>query len=703
MNCVHSEDVYLECGCEADKIPYNQKCRSCSLGGKPSTDKSFCVCPANHYYDAENHDCKQCPDNSTTKDTGRKECFCDAGLIWNNNRCISCPKGQYSSSLSNICRWCPPNAKVDSLKSGCLCPGGLYWDSSTFHCRACLPNTYSKENTSTCNLCPQGSSSNSGSSYCKCPPGKYWDSDVCKTCSTGSYSYGNDTFCRKCPQGSISKAGADSCSCHSGLFWDVRAMTCGICMNGTYSEENSKSCIECPNNTYSYLGADHCICPPGRYWRNNSCYLCPSGTYSRKEGSLICIPCPKGSTSSPGSASCKCNSQELWDEYRGSCAPCPYNSYYDSDAKQCRQCLNVTISNGTTCLCPNGMYMSGSFLCEHIICDRNEYWNTKNKTCVSCPNNTISDGGQVTSCFPCTKGTRTSKTTGTCICDDENKVKKGDYCEWCPNNYFALNGSCVECPDNMYSPISVNYCSCPVGYYLLTNGTCAHCPDDQYSNHINSTSCSLCPNNSLSTGVSCQCKPGYTWENGKCKPCGVGFYSTFSGECARCPHFQTSRPASVFCSYCNVYQFWKADYTCENCSKGTVGDGIMCTQCPEGSVSIENFCISTGGNVSEASTLISTVEYLDIIVLGSIGTFIIIVIVLICVVCRLRRGNNLNMSLSSHSKSSNLVGNTAEGGMWFENKTFVGDDEPAHLPERPPANNYETAVNKAFTVDLEDM
>ena len=625
-------------------------------------------------------------------------------MTWDNNKCISCLEGQYSPPLNNTCIWCPPNAKVNSIRSGCLCSSGLHWNISTLLCEACLPNTYINHNT--CVSCPVGSTSGPGSSYCTCLPGMYWEVNACKACPAGSYSYGNKTFCMKCPEGATSKMGADRCACSSGLYWDARARGCGICVNGTYSEVNSTSCKECPNNTYSYLGADHCICPKGQYWRNNSCYLCPSGTYSRKEGSIICILCPKGSTSSPGSVSCKCNSQELWDEYRGSCAPCPYNSYYDSNTRQCRYCLNGTISNGKACLCPSGMYMSSNFSCEHILCNGGEYWDAEYSRCSSCPNNTISKGGQKTTCILCPDGTHASKDTNICICDNESKVKKGDYCDWCPNDYIVLNGSCIKCPDNMYSPISVNYCSCPVGHHLINNVTCAPCPVNQFSSHANSSSCSHCPNNSLSTGTSCQCKSGYKWENEECKPCKVGFYSSLSGECLQCPRFQTSTPASTFCYFCRGNQFWNSNYTCQNCSENTVGNGVTCLKCPHGFVSFGNLCVPNSESCASSPSTLSTTRYIEIITLGSIGGLIITVTVLIFIICQQQKRIKIKPVTLQHSSKIPSQESGPNEGITFQNKgtyTCSCTDEDEYTKYDTPKAYYDTVSDTATVTAITSL
>ncbi|KAI6239571.1 Sushi, von Willebrand factor type A, EGF and pentraxin domain-containing protein 1 [Aphelenchoides fujianensis] len=191
-------------------------------------------------------------------------------------------------------------------------------------------------------------------------------------------------------------------------------------------------------------------CARGTAFVNNSCVLCPAGSFQDKEGQLECRACPDG-------------------------------TFTNSEGSQSRsQCLAV---------CGNGMYSeSGLIPCE--LCPRHTYAGAPIaggfKQCEPCPENMFTANLGSTSQSQCKKPCREGHFSATGL----------EPCSPCPVNYFQSNlgqQRCIECPNNTIThetgrslETECRTLDC-TGVKCLNKGTCA------VENHQ----------------VVCECRPGF--------------------------------------------------------------------------------------------------------------------------------------------------------------------------------------------------
>ena len=137
-----------------DKCPANYygrptdytKCQACpehSTSPEGTTDKSGCKCNVGYYGDtgALNPECKKCPDNATTNQSGSMtigECLCKAGyygtLTDENSICMKCPANSTSTAGSKTIDDCQCNKGYYKNGASCeRCPsiGNVYGTTET--------------------------------------------------------------------------------------------------------------------------------------------------------------------------------------------------------------------------------------------------------------------------------------------------------------------------------------------------------------------------------------------------------------------------------------------------------------------------------------------------------------------------------------------------------------------------------------------
>ena len=222
-------------------------------------------------------------------------------------------------------------------------------------------------------------------------------------------------------------------------FWT--SCSYAITHNCKHGEDVFLSCIlSCPSGYYRESGS-------------NSCVRCPADTYS--EGiQTSCTDCPGSSTSDPGSSYCSCESGMFWNNT--GCNNCTEISVSQEGALQCIDCpLNVTMNNGLSCRCPEGMVWSwdGKIIESCKLCLPGTYKNEEGTSCITCPLGTTSGIGY--DHCTCTAGRFWNKTK----------------CESCAHS-VSQEGSlkCQECPLNSIPGSENIICICPEGQSWIWDG-----------------------------------------------------------------------------------------------------------------------------------------------------------------------------------------------------------------------------------------
>ncbi|XP_005107934.2 sushi, von Willebrand factor type A, EGF and pentraxin domain-containing protein 1 [Aplysia californica] len=136
--------------------------------------------------------------------------------------------------------------------------------------------------------------------------GKY---DMPNVGTTDNFSYGWATATFSCPAPTNFQPRSDyliCVGCGRGYFSESGQDSCSICPTGTYQPfEEADSCVPCPNNattkTQGATSEDSClaICHEGHHSKfgYQPCDPCPRGSYQGETMSTSCLPCPHGMSS----------------------------------------------------------------------------------------------------------------------------------------------------------------------------------------------------------------------------------------------------------------------------------------------------------------------------------------------------------------------------------------------------------------------
>eukprot|EP00961_Rhodomonas_salina_P037329 501695-Rhodomonas_salina.1 len=275
--------------------------------------------------------------------------------------------------------------------------------------------------------------------------------------------------------------------------------------------------------------------------------------------------------------------------------------------------------------CSSTCTVESGWICERgcgqvhddCVCDAGYGYDNAGR-CVPCEIGSYkSEVGQA-SCTVCPPGSTTLDTTSTsydeCTCGD-GFVVEDDGCldiDECASLVpCASNATCENTPGSFACNCEPGYGNtagglacrvCEPGSYRGSYGTgeCFLCAAGKFSNNygqVEQTDCLLCPENttSLAGSSSCDCAPGFFFENGKCVECPAGTYSAELGSllCLSCPEGSTSKARSASCICAAGYQ--DTGGLCVPCKSGTFNSepgSDVCTPCstdnpysPAGSVS----------------------------------------------------------------------------------------------------------------------
>lgn len=308
----------------------------------------------------------------------------------------------------------------------------------------------------------------------------------------------------------------------------------------------------------------------------------------------------------------------------GTCTQCS-NSFHLNSNKTCVSKCSTGVSNGSSCLCLPGLYMSSTscvpcrdancLTCDQILCQScvAGYYPLKD-SCTACMDNCHTCRTAFI-CDKCMLGY--SLSSGACIfnyiggttniqcpfgCAECTRYNNLPICKSLNDGFvFGFNSSIVQCSPlcKACSPNNASLCtSCYSG--KANSGTCISCSD------LNCQDCSI-------DAFSCaNCYSGFTVKLGKCVACanncvkcninGAGLcdsngcirgYTSLSGRnlCVKCPNG---------CSTCKSGDFT----TCLSCIEGSYLTSGVCMSCPSNcstcfstqvcSICFDGFTLSSG-------------------------------------------------------------------------------------------------------------
>ena len=399
------------------------ECTDCPTGSTAAPDRTYCICPADRYWDSDEGTCVSCPENAGTDGaTGKMsiaDCKCNEGYgrdrdpdVFHDNGCQLCltPSISLETSWGRVCGcrdgyYEDPDSPEDGCKSCGWGPGTdvTQWDPQ---CN-CRPG-YKRDATGACVKCPR---------------------NMFRSCVTSTGPHERD-LC----QNENDDSGEEVCiSCDTVADFSIT--------DGT-AKASSKDCI-CPPN--SEMGAaDEGHCPPD------------------------CGPkhLPK----------CTCAVGYVQNDITGRCAACPQDSYRDGADGKCTSCAthdsnmvtNASIAlSPDACLCKAGWWggwnPDGSALCEQCDVDSYKGRDANDLHCSACPKAASTYG-------------LTARTDITdCLCEpgyrrDPQAAYHDDVplCAPCPEGTFSASRdstSCTACPDNSGAAVATQAsCDCAEGY-----------------------------------------------------------------------------------------------------------------------------------------------------------------------------------------------------------------------------------------------
>ena len=412
-----------------------------------------CQCPTNNPK-WHNNTCKSCQafNNATPKWNGSRCVTCHAFNSstpkWNGSRCVTCHTFNSSTPKWNgsRCVACPPSSPTWN-GSSCVprvnqCPedwkylvgsscrpkctgifsGGRMTKWNGSNCVACpteRPNYYGNNNT--CRACPSHS--------------PVWHNKDCRRCYTANPrkpKWHNNT-CKSCPafnpstplwDGGLNRGFGDCRACRLQTpVWNSRERRCEGCPNSRPNwNSNTNTCVSrCPNSTR----------PPFHthtFWNRNTntCVTCPDDTPAWDKTTNTCKPCHD----IPGPL------LPVWNSFKRSCGPCPYNSrpIWSISQERCITCRDAfptkPYNSSGTCVasCPTSHpYIDSRNRCKacHLYF-RNPLkpvWNSSMRRCEACPYGTTWHYN--------------SNTGGRCVGTPLNPSP-------CSSNERWINGQCIN-------------------------------------------------------------------------------------------------------------------------------------------------------------------------------------------------------------------------------------------------------------------
>lgn len=420
---------------------------------------------------------------------------CGQNQVWTGTQC-SCANGFVS--VNGICyQMCATNAYW--FNNQCICIPGFTYSNSAGQC---------VQQSTSCGTNYVWSNGN-----CVCPSPFGVINNMCMTCPANSFvnSVGN-------------------CQCISGFSLSSLTLTC-VAQNNCWPNSTPNSLGQCVCNNGFFNQGNQCIpqtCPSGQVFNGIAC-VCPTGQFIDAITNQ-CTFCNNFGQAVQGNT-CVC-SPAFFPTSTG-CAPCPANSVYNSNTRQCACLTGFTPSNGqciSTPSCPSGAQWNPSTSsCQCTI----QGQNIINGTCAPCPANSQWNG---TAC-QCQGNLVLIGNTCTVACS-VGSTWNGTACV-CSSGYNLIGGQCVVCDPNSSYNTTQATCLCNSGFYgnwqrcFNCDSSCATCSGPA------NTQCTSCRGTSTlnsNGGCTTGCPSGqYVNPNNRCSPCIENCALCFSGDsCTTC-------------------------------------------------------------------------------------------------------------------------------------------------------------------------
>ncbi|CAG9324923.1 unnamed protein product [Blepharisma stoltei] len=587
----------------------------CICKGNQKISGSTCYCDSGYYFDGSNcvqcsslctscsdytGECLSCKDSTMTIDpANKKNCICIGDQILDGNNACTCTgtkqfNGAICSDCGTFCTTCNVNQNVCSVclgnrmepvsstvtcackgnqlvsASGCSCPAGSYFDSTT--CLACGTFcTACDDLTGKCNTCNSATMevSDSDSKSCKCKgtqvyssvlsscycPTGYFDGSTCQNCTT-LCSACDSTKCLTC-QGIanliVDPQNPTNCVCAAGYNWITATSSCEVCETGTYYDGNK--CASCTTNCASC------------YYGTGFCALCKNVRMTINVNDLMSCIC-KGNQKISGST-CYCDSGYYFDG--SNCVQCSSLCTSCSDyTGECLSCkgskMTIDPANKKNCICIGDQILDGNNACT---CSGTKQFN--GKECVDCGYFCSTCDVSGNACNTCIDSVRMEQVSSTLTCQCKgNQIANIGSCTCPSSNYFdssnceACGDLCAACDDSTGKcNTCINTATMePSGTYLKT---CKCKGTQQYSSLTKSCSCTL----------------GY-FDGSTCQSCTTLCSSCDVTKCLAClsiTNLEVDPNNPTTCHCAAGYNWITATSTCEQCQTGTYYDGDKCAPC----------------------------------------------------------------------------------------------------------------------------
>ena len=441
------------------------------------------ICPPGFYCEEGTKEKVACQEGTSRLEVGgtsQDDCGpCAAGYICDSNVPRDCIPGWYCPANTTMIA-CPigtyqpdSNAKNDT---SCLpCPEGYYckFENMTDYTYSPCPVSY---------YCPEGTTI-----PLACPGGTYNDDtgagklSECDDCAGGFYcSEGEIPVACKggtyCPAGS-----SEPIACEGGKYCPPQSLESISCDAGYYCPTNSSSPTWCDEGYYCpFESTIPSLCPAGyavnpnsvnRTSIEDSCVICPAGTFGADITRALCEPCTAGYVCLGGTTS---STPENIDTEHGYI--CPVGHYCPTAN------LTLATSDYLEIPCPKGYYLpytGATDISECILCDESSYSSDIGQEyCKPCGSSSISNNDRTTcNCIGLFRGYQPSD--GSCLCNP-------GYEYYDSNNNLYFGDSRNDCQIKVLK-------ECGSGMIRGSDGLCKAMDNDDCAN--------ICSNSTTSLGT----------------------------------------------------------------------------------------------------------------------------------------------------------------------------------------------------------
>lgn len=383
-------------------------CGPCPKGYHcPSTSMIAEICPEGHYCPAVVGIAEACPEGTYNPEQGST----------NETACLPCPEGYTCTGTAR------------SMYSD-LCPVGNYCQLKSINATECPAGTYRNETSGV-----------SVEDCYECPPKYYCSKGTVNPidCVAGNYCIAGSILPAECPGGYYCPSKSDSpIDCPSGFYCEIGSTTPKLCSLNSYCPQNTEVPILCPYGYRTLLSNTL-----SRTSQEDSCEICPAGTYGNTTDQIECYTCDAG-----------------YICLEGATAPNP---------------VNITIQRGY--ICPAGYYCPAGST-SPIACPAGTYLSTtmaiSANYCISCPANMYSDSIASTECRSCGSSAISSSGSTTCSCIGKNRAyQKSDgicLCEPGYTYYDSFNNEVYQ--DSSDDCVKIVYSRCGSGETHNSQGQC---------------------------------------------------------------------------------------------------------------------------------------------------------------------------------------------------------------------------------------